>query len=89
MIVTSKAEFRIEDTAAWCDALQTVTGMRPDDSQLRLSRDELTEFLSAAWHTAAEILPTLIVEYPFAIAPRYRPIIQLELSTDSQQGRGT
>ena len=42
--VTSKVVLSIQDVAAWRDYLQTASGRRLDDSQLRLTLDELTAY---------------------------------------------
>ena len=81
--VWSRAGLRVEDVTLWRDYLQTASKRPLEDGQLKLSLDELTAYLSAAWHTAADILPTLVVEDPFAISPRYPPTVELWLSTDS------
>ena len=83
-VIWSEAQFCIEDTAAWRDSLQAISGRHVYDDQLRLSLDELTAYLSAAWYTAAETLPRLVVENPFGIYPKYPPRIELTLSTDSR-----
>ena len=85
ILVTSEAELRIEDTAAWADCLQATSGRRPDDGELRLSLTELTAYLSAAWHTAAETLPLLAVEYPFVISPEIPPSMELQLSAAARR----
>jgi len=82
--VWSEAQLCIEDTAAWRDSLQAISGRRIYDDQLRLSLDELTAYLSAAWYTAAETLHRLVVENPFGISPKYPPGIELTLSTESR-----
>lgn len=55
--VVTIADLRVEDTEAWRDALHAAGGPLLDDSQLRLSADEVALFLTDAWHTVTEILP--------------------------------
>ena len=81
--VTAIAEVRIQDLAAWRDALnhagKSHTG-EFDGSRLRLSLGELADIFSAAWHSVAELLPAAILGDVDAVPPAGPPLVDLLLS---------
>jgi hypothetical protein len=82
--VVTCAELRVDDVAAWADALRTADG--PADLDLRLPLEELIEFFSVAWTTTTEVLPTLIDPDPYGGLWAAPPTVELRLSTEHQQG---
>jgi len=68
-MVVLVAELRVENRAAWRAAIHAAGGPLVDESQLRLSLDEVLAFLAAAWRTVAEVLPTVVAEDPAAMLP--------------------
>lgn len=56
----------------------------PDKSS-RISFDELIGYMSAAWHTAAEILPSLVVDDPAAVPPVRVPKMIMSLGVHPDQ----
>ncbi|MGW5721440.1 hypothetical protein ACWEVP_35040 [Amycolatopsis sp. NPDC003865] len=84
--VVTCAELRVDDVAAWADALRRAAG--PADLDLRLSMEELVEFFSVAWTTATEVLSTLVDPDPYGGLWAAPPTVELRLSTEQQSAAG-
>lgn len=82
--VVTCAELRVDDVAAWADALCAAGG--PAELDVRLSVYELAEFFTVAWTTATEVLPTLIDPDPYSGYWFASPTVELRFSTEHQHG---
>ncbi|MBB4771819.1 serine/threonine-protein kinase [Actinomadura livida] len=78
--VVACTELRIEDLAAWGEALGAPGGHVPQD--LRLSLKEVVEFLTIAWHTATEVLPAAVTDMSTDHRWTDPPTVQLQLITE-------
>ena len=78
--VATCAELRLPDLAAWADAL--AAGGAPARQDLRLSVQEVAEFLISAWQAATEILPTLVTTDILGMQWAYPPTVELRLSAE-------
>ncbi len=76
--VVTCAELRIADFTAWAEAL-AASGV-PPQQDLRLSLEEVAEFLTIAWQTATEILPTVVTDNPLDMVWAGPPTVELRLS---------
>jgi NACHT domain len=74
-IVDTTALLRIGDLPGWLAARGNHTGKDP-----RLSLDELVTYMSVAWYTVVEVLPSLVVDDPIAVAPVLPSSITMSLS---------
>ena len=81
--VVTCAELRIYDLAAWADVLG-LSGEVAASADLRLSLEELTEFLSVAWQTATEVLPAIITPDPRGGRWAGPPTVELRLSAEQK-----
>ncbi|WP_459712010.1 hypothetical protein [Actinophytocola sp. KF-1] len=81
--VVTCAELRVEDIAAWADAL--------DDTRRTaapLTVGELIEFFVAAWHTATDVLPTVLDPSPWGNHWTQPPKVELRLSAERSRQFG-
>jgi hypothetical protein len=83
-LVIASAQLLVEDVAAWREFLPVTVGQVVDEI-LPFSLDDVTALLTAAWQTAVEVLPTLIVQDLFAVRPDHPPHIDLSLRADSER----
>ena len=82
-LVTARAALLVEDVAPWRDLFRPPTG-HVVDGMLPFSRGEVAAFLTEAWYTVSELLPTLIVQDLFSMRPEHPPYINLRLIASSR-----
>jgi hypothetical protein len=80
--IATCAELRINDTSLWAATLQEAGG--PDALPPRLSLDEVVEFFVAAWQTATEELPALLVPDPYNRPWTAPPTVELRMTAEQQ-----
>ena len=73
--ITASTDVEIRDIPAWLSARERLSDKGPC-----LPHNELIAYLSAAWHTAAEVLPALVVDDPVAVPPVRPPTMRMVLS---------
>jgi hypothetical protein len=78
--VVTCAQLQIVDFTAWAEAL--AASDVPPQLDLRLSLDEVAEFLTIAWETAAEKLPTVVTDNSLDMLWAYPPTVELQLSAE-------
>lgn len=82
--VATCAELRLPDLAAWADALATANA--PARRDLRLSVQEVAEFLITAWQTATETLPAVVSRDIQGMLWAYPPTVELRLTAEHDPG---
>jgi hypothetical protein len=78
--VASCAELRLLDLAAWANALARADA--PAQQDLRLSVQEVAEFLTSAWQTATENLPAVVTTEVQGMLWAYPPTVELRLTAE-------
>jgi hypothetical protein len=82
--VAACAELRLPDLAAWADALAAAGA--PARQDLRLSVQEVTEFLISAWQAATENLPAVVTTDVQGMLWAYPPTVELRLTAEHDPG---
>jgi len=84
--VVTCAELRIEDLDAWVAAVAAASGTRTRQA-LRLSVEEIAEFLALAWHMATERLPAATTTAsPGTIPWAAPPTVEFRLTAERPTG---
>ncbi len=78
--VVACAEVRVENLAAWSDAVLAAGGTPSDD--MRLTLEEVVEFFNVAGFTANELLPSLIADDPTSFEWFAPPTTDLRMSAE-------
>jgi hypothetical protein len=78
------AELRLPDLAVWADALAAAGA--PTRQDMRLSVQEVAEFLITAWQTATETLPAVVAEDIQGMLWAYPPTVELRLTAEHDPG---
>jgi hypothetical protein len=85
--VVTCAGFRIEDMSAWTEAAASAPGTCAQQD-LRLSLEEVAEFLAIAWQMATEWLPVAINDHPGTMLWAYPPTVGFRLTAESPSWPG-
>ena len=80
--VVTCADVRLEDLAAWAEAL--AASGAPQRQDIRLSMEEVAEVLTVAWHTATERLPSVIADDPAGMRWSYPPTVELRITAEAR-----
>jgi hypothetical protein len=78
--VVTCAELRVTDPAAWAEAL-TASGA-PSMQDIRLSLEDVAEFLTVAWQTATEQLASLVTGNTPPMRWADPPTVELRVSAE-------
>src|SRR3569833_3276417 len=81
--VVTCAELRVQDLAAWREALTAAGGPPLDGADLRLSVGELSFLFAAAWQPASETLPDALIGEPAIVPLAGPPLVELRLTAEN------